>query len=133
MVVKADGLAAGKGVIVAQTLEEAEAALAECFVERRFGDAASTVLMEEFLEGEEVSLLSIVSGDQILPLAPAQDYKRALDGDAGPQHRGHGIVLAGAGRGRRAVRADRWRAWCGPRWPSSAGGASTSGGCSTRG
>ena len=90
VVIKADGLAAGKGVIVAHTLGEAEAALAECFVERRFGDAASTVLVEEFLEGEEVSLLSIVSGRQILPLSPAQDYKRALDGDAGPNTGGMG-------------------------------------------
>jgi len=90
VVVKADGLAAGKGVIVARTIEEAEAALTECFVERRFGDAGKTVLIEEFLEGEEVSLLSIVSGDQILPLAPAQDYKRALDGDQGPNTGGMG-------------------------------------------
>ena len=90
VVVKADGLAAGKGVIVAKTLEEAEAALAECFLARRFGDAADRVLIEEFLEGEEVSLLSIVSGHQILPLAPAQDYKRALDGDAGSNTGGMG-------------------------------------------
>ncbi|MFH1330616.1 MAG: phosphoribosylamine--glycine ligase [Actinomycetota bacterium] len=89
-VIKADGLAAGKGVFVAHTLGEAESALAECFVERRFGDAASTVLIEEFLDGEELSLLSIVSGHQILSLAPAQDYKRALDGDAGPNTGGMG-------------------------------------------
>ena len=88
--IKADGLAAGKGVFVAHTVGEAEAALAECFVERRFGDAASTVLVEEFLDGEELSLLSIVSGHQILPLAPAQDYKRALVGDAGPNTGGMG-------------------------------------------
>jgi phosphoribosylamine--glycine ligase len=90
VVVKADGLAAGKGVIVAQTLAEAEAALAECFVARRFGDAGGTVLLEEYLEGEEVSLLSIVSGHQILPLAPAQDYKRVLDGDQGSNTGGMG-------------------------------------------
>ncbi len=90
VVVKADGLAAGKGVIIAHTMEEAEAALVECFVERRFGDAGRTVLVEEFLEGEEVSLLSIVSGEQVLPLAPAQDYKRALDGDLGPNTGGMG-------------------------------------------
>ncbi len=90
VVIKADGLAAGKGVIVAQTLAEAEAALEQCFVERRFGEAASTVLIEEYLEGEEVSLLSIVSGHQILPLAPAQDYKRDLDGDRGPNTGGMG-------------------------------------------
>jgi phosphoribosylamine--glycine ligase len=90
VVVKADGLAAGKGVVVAKTQEEAEAALADCFVERRFGDAADLVLIEEFLEGEEVSLLSIVSGDQVLPLAPAQDYKRIFDGDRGPNTGGMG-------------------------------------------
>jgi phosphoribosylamine---glycine ligase len=90
IVIKADGLAAGKGVIVALTAVEAQAALAECFVERRFGDAAATVLIEEYLQGEELSLLSIVSGSQILPLAPAQDYKRALDGDKGPNTGGMG-------------------------------------------
>jgi phosphoribosylamine--glycine ligase len=90
VVVKADGLAAGKGVIVAKTMEEAEAALAECFLERRFGAAANRVLLEQYLEGEEVSLLSIVSGDQVLPLAPAQDYKRIFDGDAGPNTGGMG-------------------------------------------
>ena len=90
VVVKADGLAAGKGVMVAKTLEEAEAALAECFVVRRFGDAANVVLIEEYLEGEELSLLSIVSGNQVLPLAPAQDYKRIFDGDEGPNTGGMG-------------------------------------------
>jgi phosphoribosylamine--glycine ligase len=90
VVIKADGLAAGKGVIVAKTLAEAEAALEECFVARRFGEAADTVLIEEYLEGEEVSLLSIVSGEQVLALAPAQDYKRALDGDQGPNTGGMG-------------------------------------------
>ncbi len=90
VVAKADGLAAGKGVIVAKSMPEAEVALAECFLERRFGDAANLVLLEEYLEGEEVSLLSIVSGDQILPLAPAQDYKRIFDRDAGPNTGGMG-------------------------------------------
>jgi phosphoribosylamine--glycine ligase len=89
-VIKADGLAAGKGVIVALDLPQAEAALTECFVERKFGDAAGTVLLEEFLEGEELSLLAVVSGRQIVPLAPAQDYKRALDGDDGPNTGGMG-------------------------------------------
>jgi phosphoribosylamine--glycine ligase len=73
----------GTGVIGAQTFAAAAAALDECFVARRFGGAADTVLIEEYLEGEEVSLLSIVSGEQVLPLAAAQDYKRALDGDQG--------------------------------------------------
>jgi len=90
VVVKADGLAAGKGVVVAKTVAEAEAALEDCFVGRRFGDAADTVLIEEYLEGEELSLLSLVSGESVLPLAPAQDYKRALDGDQGPNTGGMG-------------------------------------------
>lgn len=90
VVIKADGLAAGKGVVVALTEGEAEAALADCFLEHRFGDAAGTVLVEEYLVGEELSLLSVVSGHQILPLAPAQDYKRALDGDRGPNTGGMG-------------------------------------------
>ena len=90
VVVKADGLAAGKGVMVALTMEEAEDALRECFVDRRFGTAGDVVLIEEFLSGEELSLLAVVSGRQILPLAPAQDYKRALDGDAGPNTGGMG-------------------------------------------
>jgi phosphoribosylamine---glycine ligase len=90
VVIKADGLAAGKGVIIAKTVAEAEAALAECFVERRFGDAARLVLVEEYMEGEEVSFLSIVSGEQILPLAPAQDYKRIFDDDGGPNTGGMG-------------------------------------------
>ncbi|MCL5736660.1 MAG: phosphoribosylamine--glycine ligase [Actinobacteria bacterium] len=90
VVIKADGLAAGKGVVVALTQSEAEAALDDCFVARRFGDAGGIVLIEEFLEGEELSLLSVVSGQQILSLAPAQDYKRALDGDFGPNTGGMG-------------------------------------------
>jgi len=90
VVIKADGLAAGKGVLVARTMQEAEAALRECFIDRRFGSAADMVLIEEYLEGEEVSLLAIVSGEQILPLAPAQDYKRALDGDLGANTGGMG-------------------------------------------
>lgn len=90
VVIKADGLAAGKGVVVAQTLEEAEQALKDCFIARRFGEAGRKVLIEEFLEGEEVSLLSVVSGQQILPLVPAQDYKRVYDNDQGPNTGGMG-------------------------------------------
>jgi len=90
IVVKADGLAAGKGVTVAQTLDQADAALRECFLEERFGQAGSVVLLEECLVGEEVSLLAIVSDGQVLPLAPAQDYKRIFDGDQGPNTGGMG-------------------------------------------
>ncbi len=72
---KADGWLPARGWL-SLALGGGREALAECFVTRRFGDAANIVLIEELLEGEEVSLLSIVSGSQILPLAPAQDYKR---------------------------------------------------------
>lgn len=90
IVIKADGLAAGKGVFVAGTRQEAEAALRACLVDRQFGDAGRSVLVEEYLEGEETSLLALVSDGQVLALAPAQDYKRALDGDAGPNTGGMG-------------------------------------------
>jgi phosphoribosylamine--glycine ligase len=90
LVVKADGLAAGKGVVVCRTEEEAEEALRACLIEKRFGAAGETVLVEEFLEGEEASLLAIVCDNKVLPLAPAQDYKRIFDGDEGPNTGGMG-------------------------------------------
>ena len=83
-VLKADGLAAGKGVIIAASETEAEAieAIDAFFVEERFG--ATEVVLEEYLEGEEVSLLALCDGENVRPLAPAQDYKRIFDGDKGP-------------------------------------------------
>ncbi len=90
VVVKADGLAAGKGVTVAADLREAEAALAACMLEGRFGAAGEVVLIEEYLEGQEASLLTLVDGEDSLPLAPAQDYKRIGDGDSGPNTGGMG-------------------------------------------
>lgn len=89
-VIKADGLAGGKGVIIAEKLVDAEHAVKNCLVDKRFGDAGSTVLVEEFLSGEEVSLLSFCDGNDILPLVPAQDYKRVFDGDRGPNTGGMG-------------------------------------------
>jgi phosphoribosylamine--glycine ligase len=87
-VLKADGLAAGKGVIICQTESEALAAVDVFFTEQRFG--ATTVVLEEFLEGEELSLLALCDGDNVVPLAPAQDYKRIFDGDEGPNTGGMG-------------------------------------------
>jgi phosphoribosylamine--glycine ligase len=87
-VLKADGLAAGKGVIVCSTEAEARAAVDVFFTERRFGQ--TTVVLEEFLEGEELSLLALCDGDNVVPLAPAQDYKRIFDGDEGPNTGGMG-------------------------------------------
>ena len=87
-VLKADGLAAGKGVIICATEAEARDAVDVFFTERRFG--ATTVVLEEFLEGEELSLLAICDGENVVPLAPAQDYKRIFDGDEGPNTGGMG-------------------------------------------
>ncbi|HET8815303.1 MAG TPA: phosphoribosylamine--glycine ligase [Solirubrobacterales bacterium] len=87
-VLKADGLAAGKGVIICQDEAEACEAVELFFTERRFG--ATTVVLEEFLEGEELSLLALCDGENVLPLAPAQDYKRIFDGDRGPNTGGMG-------------------------------------------
>jgi phosphoribosylamine--glycine ligase len=87
-VLKADGLAAGKGVILCADEDEARAALEVYFTERRFG--ATAVVMEEFLEGEELSLLALCDGENVVPLSPAQDYKRIFDGDQGPNTGGMG-------------------------------------------
>jgi phosphoribosylamine--glycine ligase len=87
-VLKADGLAAGKGVIICATEAEAREAVDVFFTERRFGD--TEVVIEEFLEGEELSLLALCDGENVLPLAPAQDYKRIRDGDEGPNTGGMG-------------------------------------------
>jgi phosphoribosylamine--glycine ligase len=90
IVVKADGLAAGKGVVVAETLSEAEAAVNACF-EGAFGDAGSKVVIEECMTGPECSLLCFVTGGKSFPMAPAQDHKRAYDGDLGPNTGGMGV------------------------------------------
>jgi phosphoribosylamine---glycine ligase len=87
-VLKADVLAAGKGVIIASDEREAREALDVFFTERRFGE--TQVVLEEFLEGEELSLLAVCDGERALPLAPAQDYKRIGDGDVGPNTGGMG-------------------------------------------
>ncbi|WP_102272824.1 phosphoribosylamine--glycine ligase [Cytobacillus massiliigabonensis] len=90
IVIKADGLAAGKGVTVAMTMEEARNSLKEMLLDERFGNASSTVVMEEFLTGEEISLMAFVNGDIVIPLEIAQDHKRAYDGDLGPNTGGMG-------------------------------------------
>ncbi len=90
LVVKADGLAAGKGVAVCRTLEEADRALAQCFEERAFGESGLTVVVEEFLVGEEASFFVLSDGAAVLPLAGAQDHKTVFDGDRGPNTGGMG-------------------------------------------
>jgi phosphoribosylamine--glycine ligase len=89
VVIKADGLAAGKGVIIATTRAEADAAIESMF-SGEFGDAGREVVIEEFLEGEEASFFALVDGTHVLPLASAQDHKRAFDGDTGPNTGGMG-------------------------------------------
>ncbi|WP_296253878.1 phosphoribosylamine--glycine ligase [uncultured Stenotrophomonas sp.] len=90
IVIKADGLAAGKGVIVAMTMEEAEAAVHDMLSGNAFGDAGARVVIEEFLEGEEASFISMVDGRIALPMATSQDHKRIGDGDTGPNTGGMG-------------------------------------------
>ena len=90
IVIKADGLAAGKGVVVAQTLAEAHAAVDMMLLDNKMGDAGARVVIEEFLEGEEASFIVMCDGEHALPLATSQDHKRLLDADAGPNTGGMG-------------------------------------------
>ncbi|MYM60970.1 phosphoribosylamine--glycine ligase [Vibrio sp. OCN044] len=90
IVVKADGLAAGKGVIVAMTLKEAEDAIQDMLAGNAFGDAGSRVVIEEFLDGEEASFIVMVDGKNVLPMATSQDHKRVGEKDTGPNTGGMG-------------------------------------------
>ena len=90
IVVKADGLAAGKGVVVAMTLDEALAAVDMLMLEKRFGDAGTELVIEEYLAGEEVSFFAITDGSHALALASAQDHKAVGEGDTGPNTGGMG-------------------------------------------
>ena len=89
IVIKADGLALGKGVTIAATVEEAEAAVRDCF-DGAFGASGASLVIEDFMEGEEASFFVLCDGENILPLATAQDHKRAFDGDMGPNTGGMG-------------------------------------------
>ena len=90
IVVKADGLAAGKGVIVAETIEQAENAVRDMLSGNAFGEAGCRVVIEEFLEGEEASFIVLVDGENVVPMATSQDHKRVGDGDTGPNTGGMG-------------------------------------------
>jgi phosphoribosylamine--glycine ligase len=99
-VIKVEGLAAGKGVVIVQSVKEADKYLHLVFEEKKFGNAANRILVEEYLEGEEVSFMVITDGKGFVPLAPAKDYKKANDGDTGPNTGGMGahspaVVLNG--------------------------------------
>ncbi|MEO8159767.1 MAG: phosphoribosylamine--glycine ligase [Betaproteobacteria bacterium] len=96
IVIKADGLAAGKGVVVAMSLEEAHAAIDMMLVDNKMGAAGARVVIEEFLEGEEASFIVMVDGKHVLALASSQDHKRLLDGDKGPNTGGMGAYSPAA-------------------------------------
>ncbi len=99
-VIKVEGLAAGKGVVIVNSAKEANKYLELVFDDKKFGNAANRILIEEFLEGEEVSFMVITDGTRFVPMAPAKDYKKAKDGDTGPNTGGMGahspaVVLSG--------------------------------------
>jgi phosphoribosylamine--glycine ligase len=96
IVVKADGLALGKGVVVARTTQEAEDAVRAMMGAQLFGEAGSRIVVEEFLEGPELTVLAFTDGRTILPMVSSRDHKRALDGDEGPNTGGMGAVSPGA-------------------------------------
>jgi len=105
LVIKADGLAAGKGVMICADHAEARAAVESCFVKRSFGAAGDVVVIEEFLTGSEVSLLVLCDGHNAVPLAPAQDYKRIFAGDQGPNTGGMGSYCPVPGFEQKAIDA----------------------------
>ncbi|NBV82825.1 phosphoribosylamine--glycine ligase [bacterium] len=90
IVIKADGLAAGKGVVIAQTLSEAETAIKDAMVAKKFSEAGSTIVVEAFLKGEETSIFAFTDGKTVLPMVSAQDHKAIFDGDQGPNTGGMG-------------------------------------------
>jgi phosphoribosylamine--glycine ligase len=92
IVVKASGLAAGKGVTVAKKLDEARAAVLDCLEKGRFGKAGATVVLEEFLEGPELSIITLTDGQTIMPFEPVRDHKAVFDGDKGPNTGGMGAI-----------------------------------------
>ena len=92
VVIKADGLALGKGVVICQTLAEAENTLADFMLNQRFGQSGKTVVIEEFLEGPEITVLAFCDGETVVPMASSRDFKKAFDGDLGPNTGGMGAV-----------------------------------------
>ena len=90
IVVKTDGLAAGKGVTICQTVDEALAAIDECMVGGKFGDAGAELVIEEFMTGEEASFFAVCDGENVIPLIAAQDHKAVGEGDTGPNTGGMG-------------------------------------------
>ena len=96
LVIKADGLAAGKGVVIAESIDQALQAVEDMLADNRFGDAGSKVVIEEFLEGTELSFICMVDGDNCLPMATSQDHKARDEGDTGPNTGGMGAYSPAA-------------------------------------
>lgn len=92
IVIKADGLALGKGVVIAQSIEEAKTAIKEMMLDKKFGNSGSTVVIEEFLDGEEFTILSFCDGKTVRPMVSSKDHKKAYDGDKGPNTGGMGTI-----------------------------------------
>src|SRR5262249_13439774 len=90
VVVKADGLAAGKGVVIAESEEDARVAIDQMMVQRIYGEASTVLVIEECLEGEEASIMAFTDGDTVVSMPPSQDHKRVNDGDLGPNTGGMG-------------------------------------------
>lgn len=93
IVIKADGIAAGKGVLIPQNFNEAKESLEEIMLHKKFDSAGDTIVIEEFLEGVEFSLMAFVSGEKVYPMKVAQDHKRAFDGDKGLNTGGMGVYM----------------------------------------
>ena len=104
IVLKADGLALGKGVLICQDLSEARAGVRELMMDKKFGSAGNEIVVEEFMTGREVSVLSFVDGNTVKIMSSAQDHKRAKDGRPGLKHRRYGklfpqpLLYEGSGR-----------------------------------
>ena len=132
-VIKTDGLAAGKGVLVARTLDEARDDVTAKLSGAAFGDAGRRIVIEEGLVGEECSLLVLCDGTRAVPLVPAQDFKRIGDGDVGPNTGGMGAYAPMPHVGARDGRAPAWTPPCARSSRSCAAAASTTAACSTPG
>ena len=133
IVVKADGLAAGKGVVVAATVEEAEAAIADIMEDRVLGAAGAAVVIEECLVGQEVSFFALCDGETALPLGAAQDHKRVGDGDTGPNTGGMGAYSPPPVFTARPAASRSWPRSSARPWPRWRGAARPSAACSSPG
>lgn len=116
LVLKADGLALGKGVLICRTREEAEAGLKDIMLEKKFGAAGNKVVIEEFLEGPEVSVLAFTDGKTIVPMITSCDHKRAFDGDEGLNTGGWAPSHPRPSTAKNAPRRSGKRSCC-PPWP----------------